>query len=205
MGRELSNEELLKIYDENNFANLLMKYGNENQMIKKLSKRFQKDGCIKDLDDFLTILFWKTNNRSDIVGRTKRALKDKLKEDSNYLIEKTREAFNADTVLEKIKLLDELDGVGVPVASAILMFYDPERFTIIDRLAWAALHKDFPAEFKERKKYKNKDLKEFTADDYKLLNEKCLILAKSPKKLRELDKILWSRGWQIEQEQRKNE
>ena len=42
-------------------------------------------------------------------------------------------------IKESIRILaDELDGVGIPVASAIVFFAFPEEFVVIDRYAWNA-------------------------------------------------------------------
>ncbi len=65
----------------------------------------------------------------------------------------SQKAFAAKTEKERIKLLDGLSGVGIPVASALLMFYDPNKYAVIDIRAWQTLFKY--GLVKENKKGKN--------------------------------------------------
>jgi hypothetical protein len=52
----------------------------------------------------------------------------------------TRAAFSCSSELDKIKTLVTLHGVGVPMASAILMFADPRHYAVIDIRGWQLLH-----------------------------------------------------------------
>lgn len=52
----------------------------------------------------------------------------------------TRAAFTTRSEREKLRLLTELKGVGVPMASAILTFIWPERYGIIDIRVWRLLY-----------------------------------------------------------------
>ena len=52
----------------------------------------------------------------------------------------TRTAFSCPSELDKIKTLLTLDGVGIPMASAILMFTDPRHYAVIDIRGWQLLH-----------------------------------------------------------------
>lgn len=74
-------------------------------------------------------------------------------------------AAGADDLDSKLKALTSLDGVTVPVASAFLMFLDPERYIVIGDREWAILVEagelDTPAP------------KEFTVDDYATYLEAC--------------------------------
>jgi len=47
------------------------------------------------------------------------------------------------TVLTALRTLDDLQGVGVPVASAVLTAIHPDKFTVIDRQAYKALKVPF--------------------------------------------------------------
>lgn len=49
-------------------------------------------------------------------------------------------AVEADTVEAAIDHLTDLHGVGVPVASAFLMFIDPDRFVVVGEREWHTLH-----------------------------------------------------------------
>ncbi len=52
----------------------------------------------------------------------------------------TRSAFSCTSELDKIQTLVALHGVGIPMASAILMFTDPRRYAVIDIRVWQLLH-----------------------------------------------------------------
>jgi hypothetical protein len=52
----------------------------------------------------------------------------------------TRSALSRTSELDKIETLLALHGVGIPMASAILMFTDPRRYAVIDIRVWQLLH-----------------------------------------------------------------
>jgi hypothetical protein len=52
----------------------------------------------------------------------------------------TRTAFSCTSELDKIETLLTLHGVGIPMASAILMFTCPRRYPVIDIRGWQLLH-----------------------------------------------------------------
>ena len=54
----------------------------------------------------------------------------------------TKRALGAASERERMKALMTLAGVRVPMASALLAVYDPERFGVIDVRAWKSLHRD---------------------------------------------------------------
>jgi len=63
------------------------------------------------------------------------------------------EAASADGLDVKLEALTSLDGVTIPVASAFLMFLDPERYIVIGDREWSVLAEagdlddEIPAEF----------------------------------------------------------
>jgi thermostable 8-oxoguanine DNA glycosylase len=62
----------------------------------------------------------------------------------------TEKAFNlakGDRIEDSIRELCELHGVKPRVASAILTFYDPQRFGVMDKLAWKSLYGEDKEEF----------------------------------------------------------
>jgi len=76
-------------------------------------------------------------------------------------------------------------GVGVRVASAILTFYDPDKFGVIDRFAWKALY--------------GMDKDDFALEDYvKYLTEIRKMAAKYHTRTREVDLALWELGREAE-------
>src|SRR5512135_2751627 len=52
----------------------------------------------------------------------------------------TRSALSCTSEPDKIKILTTLHGVGIPMASAILMFMDPQQYPVIDIRGWQLLH-----------------------------------------------------------------
>jgi len=52
----------------------------------------------------------------------------------------TTKAFATANEESRLKFLDELKGVSIPMASAILMLTDPKRYPVIDIRAWQVLH-----------------------------------------------------------------
>lgn len=83
------------------------------------------------------------------------------REDVEGIRNVTREAIELsgkDNVEESIKKLTELYGVGTRVASAILTFYDPERFGALDVNAWKALYSE------ERRVFEPKDYVRYLKD-----------------------------------------
>lgn len=53
----------------------------------------------------------------------------------------TRRALSTRTEKEKLRLLTSLHGVGVPMASSLLMLTNPRRYGVIDIRVWQLLHK----------------------------------------------------------------
>src|SRR5512141_628239 len=62
----------------------------------------------------------------------------------------TRAAFSCRSELDTIKTLITLHGVGIPMASAILMFTYPRRYPVIDIRGWQLLHAMKAVETNER-------------------------------------------------------
>jgi thermostable 8-oxoguanine DNA glycosylase len=67
----------------------------------------------------------------------------------NQLLPAMDAAIHADddeprTVIQALRVLDDLRGVGIPVASAFLTAINPYKFTVIDRRAYEALEAVFP-------------------------------------------------------------
>jgi hypothetical protein len=77
-----------------------------------------------------------------------------------------------------------LSGIGVPVASAVLLFINPDRFTVIDERAWSVL---------QETGYLAQELSnDPTVDEYLLYLGACWTLANEyDVSLRTLDRALW--------------
>lgn len=61
--------------------------------------------------------------------------------DENYIKNVTQLAFQVDNDKLKIHILAALKGVNYPSASAILMFFDPINYPVIDIRVWKELYK----------------------------------------------------------------
>ncbi len=105
----------------------------------------------------------------------------------------TREAFalaatgSRENLVRSVEKLDELPGVGVRMATAILTFYDPLKFTVMDVNAWGSLvHLGIADPF---------DFGYELAEDYPPYNDACRELSLSfHHTLRETDRALWVLG-----------
>lgn len=92
-----------------------------------MSRVLQKRGYLLK-KEFVSVGNWKTERQ-----------KGRYENNSDEKVENlTRRALDA-SENEKIKILDKLEGVGVPVASAILTVVYPKKYCIIDYRTWRAL------------------------------------------------------------------
>lgn len=73
--------------------------------------------------------------------KSPRPLKHYLANSEKAVKETTSLAFAAKDDTLKIHILTALNGVNLPAASAILMFYNPKKFPVIDIRVWQQLHK----------------------------------------------------------------
>jgi len=123
----------------------------------------------------LEVIFrWKTRGRG--ISRLSR-------NSDTEILDALRLAVGAQTERAAIAVLCGLDGVEVPVASAILTAVDPERYTIIDFRALESL---------------GVKSSWHTVDSYLAYLEQCRELARQNMvSLRELDRALWQ--WSKEQ------
>lgn len=82
-------------------------------------------------EQILKILMWKS-------PRPKRLYYSNSEKEINEI---TYQAFKTENDSLKIHILTALKGVSYPAASAILMFYDPKKFAVIDIRVWRQLYK----------------------------------------------------------------
>ncbi len=105
---------------------------NEDSLFGSLPERFQKNGCILERDDFIRVVQWKA----------RRAIGYARANDVEKVQRVTREAFGLASeglIVKSIIELKELKGVRTRMATALLTFYDPDQFTVMDWRAWRAL------------------------------------------------------------------
>ena len=82
-------------------------------------------------DELLKIGAWKARRIVYLLSRNP----------NKKVIEITKKAFAARDEKERIELLGELKGVGVPVASAVLMLTNPQEYGVIDFWVWKVLYR----------------------------------------------------------------
>lgn len=107
-----------------------------NQEDEKTLELFKKFDALNK-QDFLTkaqlidILKWKSP----------RPLKHYIANSETEVKEITTHAFASKSETLKIHILTALKGVSIPAASAILMFYNPSIYPVIDIRVWQQLYK----------------------------------------------------------------
>lgn len=154
-------------------------YSLEEYLFNEVSENFCINKCLTEAE-FFSIIIWKSNR-----SKTK-VLKGVLK--SKKSIEKlTNDIFRTQGDKEKLELLTEIDGIGIPIASAILSVCYPNNFTIADYRAIDSI-KDI---FKERGVKINPD--NWTTEKYLEYRGLCFEIQKQFNlgTLRETDKALW--------------
>ena len=101
----------------------------ERKMLRIFPERFQEAGAITEKEDFLTIIRWKAP----------RQIRNAEKNTENEIEEITEAAYGANSPSRQLQTLQRLQGVGPSVATAVLMFYDPDEHTVMDPRATKAL------------------------------------------------------------------
>ncbi len=98
--------------------------------LMKESKIFKKQGFLNK-EQLLKILHWKSP----------RPLKHYSSNSEKDIIEITKLSLSTKNDTMKLHILTALKGVNYPSASAILMFYDPIKFPVLDIRVWQQLYK----------------------------------------------------------------
>lgn len=101
----------------------------ENQLLQQVPSHVSNHSCIADIDIFRNIIKWKAPR---VQGYTRELSSDEVKN-------VTERALNHDRANNILDTFTELKGVGPSVASAILMYVNPDRYTVMDPRATAAL------------------------------------------------------------------
>lgn len=156
-------------------------YPEEEKILSEMPAKFEQGTWDKEDIDWI-VVEWKLerfpdsfstfpqNDIDDIRPAVDKCLK------SNTIRGKI-EAFTNDT---------NISGVGVSVATAILVFMEPDRFTLIDKFAWKAL-RSFG--------YLNEPYASPNIDQYLIYLGTCRTLAyEYDVDLRDLDRALWMTG-----------
>jgi hypothetical protein len=154
----------------------------EDYLFKDVYHNFQKHQKLTS-EEFLAIIIWKSNRqKTNVVAGI-------------VASEKTVGELMTDVAkaedLEKITLLIEIGGIGIPVASAILTVCYPEKFTVVDYRSCASLARVLQVEPKTlRKRFGGDPVANPKA--YLRYVECCRAeAAKEELELRTYDRILW--------------
>lgn len=152
-------------------------YEEEVARLESLPTAFEKGEWSRE--DLEWIIEWK-------VGVfTKPTLKHLRKNSDEEIRARIEEAVHKSSIRSKAEALTSLTGIGIPVASAILLFINPSRFTVIDERAWNVL---------QETGYLSQNLSDGpTIEEYLLYLGACWALANEfDVTLRTLDKALWA-------------
>jgi len=155
-------------------------YQEELDRLDSLPGKFESDDWTND--DLEWIITWKVGKAFE-----KPVLRHFRSNPDDRISDAIETAVTARAVGDKVDALTSIKGVGVPVASAILLFIDPDRFTVIDERAWRALRE---------MEYIDRELSEVpTIEEYVLYLGACRSLANEYEvDLRTLDRALWTLG-----------
>jgi len=110
------------------FKDYIKFYFLEDYLFNEVNKNFKR-GYLKP-EEFFAIVIWKS-------PRVKTRILKEIKEKHLDICEITKKLndFTQEKMKEKMKLLDDIKWVGLPIASAILTVCYPKDFTVVDRRA----------------------------------------------------------------------
>ncbi len=152
------------------------RYDDAHQLEKAIEARIEK--AVRQSFSYLTkdtladIELWKWGRRVGLVDAN----------EEEFVREVTRASFNANSERFKLEVLTLMNGVGIRMASTILAFRYPRRYTVMDWRAWKSL--------------KSFQLLDGEIEDtyycWRRYNSVCQELAaRNRVSLRKLDKALW--------------
>jgi len=146
------------------FRKAVREYGEDEDVLHYVGKGIKERSCLTPQDLFY-IICWKAP--SDEVSRgkaTNNAFECIRRIGAKGIENVTKEAIKLaerDEIEKSIEKLTELHGVKTRVASAILTFYNPEKFGVMDKRAWKALYNEEKEDFEPKDYVKYlKDIRE---------------------------------------------
>lgn len=150
-----------------------------NYLLDEVTKKFRKNHALT-AEEFFAIVIWKRNP-------SKTKILQGIKKSKKTIHKITSEVFGTKKLEDKLKILTEILGIGVSMASAILTICYPDKFTVVDYHALASLKKF-------RKKINgNPTAKIYPYTAYFDYLYKCIELAdRYNLSLRDFDRILWA-------------
>ena|SRR3989344_8705441 len=105
----------------------------ENYLFNEVSNNFENNHFLTD-EEFFAIVIWKSN-------RSKTKVLNGIKSAGQSIREITTNIYYEDNKERKVEILTKIDGIGIPVASAILSVCYPNDFIISDYRALSTLNK----------------------------------------------------------------
>ena len=105
----------------------------EEYLFGEVHENFQKCGYLTS-EEFFAIVIWKSN-------RSKTKVRNGIRKARKSIREITSRIFKSKSKEDKINALLSIQGVGIPIASAILTVCYPKEFTVVDYRAQASLKK----------------------------------------------------------------
>ncbi|MFH1694860.1 MAG: hypothetical protein ABH850_00330 [Candidatus Micrarchaeota archaeon] len=113
------------------FKQEIRNYDPEYRLFELRSPKIKKRNYLTN-EDFFDICMWKSARQKN---RYLKACQNK------NIVEITKKAFAKINDIDKLtELTENLDGVGIPTASAILAVYNPTKYGVIDIRALQVLH-----------------------------------------------------------------
>ena len=143
----------------------------EAQLLRTIHK---KDAPLKHLsrETLTKITDWKSTRARSYIQ----------KNNEDYVKAVTKASFQTENEKLRLEVLTLLNGVSFRMASAILMFCFPNKYTVMDWRAWESL---------KELGFLEGELKD-TYDCYRRYNDACIKIAENHNvTLRQLDKALW--------------
>jgi len=156
----------------------------EQYLFDDINKSFHKNHKLTH-EEFFTIIAWKRKASAIKIARGWKGL------DVESI---TGEIYCKSDDKDKLDILDNISGIGVAIASAILTVCYPEKFTILDYRALNSLRKKesdrcSDANFPKKAEY-------FKISDYVKYNNICKdVWVKYCSSLRDFDRALWAMDW----------
>lgn len=163
----------------NNLNQYLKYYFLEKYLLGEVHENFHSHGRLT-LEEFFAIVIWKSN-------RSKTKIMTSLRRKRTNIPDITAKMHDTEDPAEKVKILDDIEFVGIPIASAILTICYPDEFTVVHYRAVStlkAIHKDVPS-------HPTTKIREYLA-----YVEICKKLAKQENlQLRDFDRALWAKNF----------
>jgi len=107
----------------------MIKYYNlESYLFDEVSNKFKEEKKLNAFD-FFCIISWKSNRPKPAIAKS---LMEKYDKNIEIAVQKfTEDLFKAKD-LDKLKILLEVDGIGLAMSSAVLTVLNPEKYSIYD-------------------------------------------------------------------------